>query len=298
MSQRGDEQRPTLSIIVVSFDAAATIERCLSALVAQRSGTVEIIVVDSGTDATVRLVSEGFPEVALIRSATRRSPGAARNIGIAAARGDIVGFVDADCVAAPDWAERVLAAHQNPAPVVGGVVDLAAPSSALGTALYLCEFNQWMPGTPAGPMLDIPTCCLSLKRWAFERFGPFRAHGYCSDTAFNWKLAHAGFAPRLDPAISVAQIIHPTLPAFVRKQLMHGRAFARMRVAEQSFSPLRRCAYALLAPALPLLLALRLTRRMRQRGQRRTTLARNAPLVLLGLCLWSLGELHGYVRPD
>jgi glycosyltransferase involved in cell wall biosynthesis len=292
-----DDAPRTLSIIVVSYQSAATIERCLAALVPQRSDTVEVLVVDSGTDETAALVARRFPEVRLIRLASRHPPGAARNVGIAAARGELIGFVDSDCIAAPDWAERVLAAHRDPAPVIGGVIDLAAPRTLLGTALYLCEFNQWLPGTPPGPMRDIPTCCLSLQRRAIERHGPFRTAGYSSDTAFNWKLARAGEPPRLDPSIRVAQMMAPTFAAFVRKQLMHGRAFARMRVAEERFSTARRLAFAALSPALPLVLGLRLVRRVRARGQGGLLTMRAAPLVLLGVCLWSAGALAGYLRP-
>jgi len=297
MSAPAPDAPRTLSIIVVCWQAAATIERCLAALVPQRRDDVEIVVVDSGTDATADIVARRFPEVRLVRLATRHAPGAARNVGIAAARGELIGFVDSDCVAAPDWAERVLAAHHDPTPVIGGIIDLAPPRTALGTALYLCEFNQWLPGAPAGPMRDIPTCCLSLKRSALERFGPFRSDGYCSDTAFNWKLARAGSPPRLDRSIRVSQMMQPTVRGFVRKQLMHGRAFARMRVAEESFSTARRLAFAALSPLLPLVLGLRLVRRVRERAQPGLPLVRSAPLVLLGLCLWSAGELAGYVRP-
>lgn len=287
----------SLSIVVVAYQAAATIERCLAALVPQRSDAVEVVVVDSGSDGTADLVARRFPDVRLVRSARRLAPGAARNVGVAAAHGELIGFVDADCIAAPDWATRVLAAHRAPAPVIGGVIELAEPRTVLGTALYLCEFNQWLPGAPAGAMRDIPTCCLSVKRWALERFGPFREDGYCSDTAFNWRLARAGHAPQLDPSIRVAQILRPSAVGFARKQLMHGRAFARMRVQEERFTGLRRWTFAALAPALPLVLGVRLARRVRERRGPGLALLRSAPLVLLGVSLWSAGELAGYARP-
>jgi glycosyltransferase involved in cell wall biosynthesis len=299
VSEPAPDRSLSLSIIVVSYNAAATIERCLSALVAQRADSDEIIVVDSGEDETARIVAEKFPDVKLIRCEGRRYPGAARNIGIENARGELIGFVDSDCVAAPDWIARVLSAHREPDPVIGGVVDNASPGGLLGWAIYFCEFHQWMPGTPAGSMVEIPTCCLSVKRWALDRFGPFRSEGYCSDTAFNWKLGRSGNAPRFDPSIRVFQIYDPTLAFFVRKQLMHGRAFARMRVAEQGFSTARRLLYAALSPVLPFILSLRLMRRVLSRGVYRAQLLASAPLVFAGLCLWSLGELSGYAAsPD
>jgi glycosyltransferase involved in cell wall biosynthesis len=295
VSEHEQEGPVALSIIVVAYNSAATIERCLSALVPQQAASAEVIVVDSGEDATARIVAEKFPSVKLISCDSRRYPGAARNIGIENARGRLIGFVDSDCVAAPDWVARVLDAHSAPDPVIGGVVDNASPAGVLGWAIYFCEFHQWMPGTPAGPMVEIPTCCLSVKRWALERFGPFRAQGYCSDTAFNWKLGRSGFPPRFDPAIRVAQIYEPTLAFFVRKQLMHGRAFARMRVVEERFSAPRRLLYAALCPLLPFVLSWRLIRRVLARGVYREQLLASAPLVFAGLGLWSLGELVGYL---
>jgi hypothetical protein len=67
-----------------------------------------------------------------------------------------------------------------------------------------------------------------------------------------------------------------------------------MRVVEQGFSGVRRFAYAALSPALPLILSFRLFRRVLARGVYRAKLLASAPLVLAGLCLWSLGELSGY----
>jgi GT2 family glycosyltransferase len=289
---------PALSIVVVAYRAAATIERCLEALARQRiARPIEIVVVASGPDETADLVAEHHPGVRLVRSPARLYPGAARNLGIAAARSDLIGFVDADCVAAPDWAERVLAAQRAAPAVVGGTVDNGDPESAVGWAQFFCEFHQWMPGTPAGAMSDIPTCCYSLGRSAFDRHGPFRTDGYCSDTAFNWRLGDAGDPPRLDPTIQVAHIHATSFRRFLAKQWMHGRAFARMRVAERSLSPHRRAGLVILAPALPVLLWLRLLRRvLLERKRYRGRLVTAAPLVFVGLCCWSIGEAAGYLR--
>ena len=76
---------------------------------------------------------------------------------------------------------------------------------------------------------------------------------------------------------------------------MHGRAFARMRIVEERFSARRRLAYTALAPALPLLLWYRLARRVLACGRYRGRFVATAPAVVAGLCLWSAGELAGYV---
>jgi glycosyltransferase involved in cell wall biosynthesis len=298
---------PRLSIVIPSYNAAATIESCLGALLPQcDESTAEIIVVDSGDDDTARRVAEGFPAVRLICCAERHYPGGARNLGVARARGDLIGFIDADCIAAPNWVARVIEAHDGEHPVIGGVVGIAGARGRLDWAAYFCSFHRWMSGTPSGPMADIPACCLSYRRSVLDRFGPFGSHGFSSDTELNWRVAGAGHPLRLDATIHVSHIHHPTWRSFVRRQYTRGHAFARMRVAVQRFSPMRRLLYAGGSIVLPVLLSLRLARRVWGRRSRvpggdlagtyRRALVRAAPLVFLGFAFWAGGELVGYVR--
>lgn len=288
-----------LSIVIPSYNSGDTIESCLGSLTPQCDESVEIIVVDSGEDDARRRVEEHFPDVVLIRSERRQYPGAARNLGIEHARGELLGFIDADCVAAPDWIARILAAHTGEHPVVGGVIGNEAPRGRLDWAAYLCSFHRWMPGTPAGTVVDIPTCCLSFPRWVFDRYGPFRSSGFSTDTELNWRVTRDGYPLLLDPGIRVSHVHHPTLLSFARRQLTRGYAFARMRVAHEGFSRRRRLLYAGGIAALPFLLTARLAGRALQRAtpreyQRGLVVA--APLVFLGFSLWACGEMAGYAH--
>ncbi len=289
---------PPLSIVIASYRSEQTISDCLASLGTQcRAVGAEIIVVDSGDDSTAALVSERFPDVTLVREAARQYPGAARNIGVARSSGVVVGFVDADCTVAGDWVARVIDAHGDGVAGVGGAIAPDSPRSALEWAAYFCSFSHWMPGTPAGAMADIPTCCLSLKRWAFDRYGPFRAQGYSSDTELNWKISGAGHRIEFDPRIRVTHAARPTFRAFARRLFERGRAFARMRTSTKSLSQPVRLLFALLSPLLPFVLFARLLRRVvRDRSPYRGALLRAAPVVFVGYCFWSVGELCGYLR--
>lgn len=98
------------SIIVPAFNVETTICETLDALLVQTCTNFEIIIVDDGsTDDTSRLANEfarDAPRVRVVRQANRGLAGA-RNTGIAASRGDIIGFCDADDV----WEPEKLAAH-------------------------------------------------------------------------------------------------------------------------------------------------------------------------------------------
>jgi glycosyltransferase involved in cell wall biosynthesis len=288
-----------LSVVVPSYNARRTIERCLSALERQEGREhIEVIVVDSSADGSADLVARAFPRVRLLRREERCFPGDARNLGVANARADILAFTDADCVVEPTWAKRVLDAHDRfEAPVIGGAVENGNPESAVGWAYYFAEFSIWMPYGEAREMVEIPTTCLTVKRWAFDRYGPFLCGTYCSDSAFNWALARNGHRPLFLPSLRVAHVNPTGLRDLVRRKLFHGTCFARVRAVEERMSPPRRIAHALSCPLLPALLFARIARRVLRSGRDRARFARVSPLVLLALVAWSLGELRGYLVP-
>ena len=103
-----------VSIIVPTRNRAAALQRCLSALVAQRDvGPLEIIVVDDGSiDADgVSAVVASQPLARLVRVGGG-GPAAARNTGVAAASGTYVCFTDDDASLAPNGWELVSRSRQ------------------------------------------------------------------------------------------------------------------------------------------------------------------------------------------
>lgn len=284
-----------VSVVVPAFNAAGTIERCLAALDAQdTSAPYEVIVVDSGTDGTAELVAQRFPDVRVCRFPERKYAGHARNLAIPEARGDLLAFTDADCIPAPGWVEAVWRAHRDPAPVVGGVVDNANPESLVGRAYYYTEFNRWLPDAPGGAIDDVPGCCWSMKRSAYERYGPFVEGTYCSDTAFHWKMAAEGDHPRLDPGIVVAHLNPTDWRRSFAHEAQHGRMFARVRVKEQRMSRAAILMHATTGPLLPFLLFGRAVRNVLAARRHLPAFVRAAPLVFLAMVWWSSGETRGY----
>jgi GT2 family glycosyltransferase len=286
-----------MSVIIASYNARATIADCLESL---RSQTVakemEVILVDSSGDGTADLVQERFPEVKLLRFSERKFCGDARNLGIAAASAPLVAFIDADCRAAPDWAEEILEAHESPHLAIGGAIANGNPESHVGWAAYFCEFNQWMPGVQAGFMSDIAAANMSYKREAFERFGSFIEGTYSSDTDFHRRLGKAGLRLRFQPTMVVFHCNLDRIIRFLRHEYDHGRSFARVRVGGCCFSGWRRTVYAVGSPLIPLRILLRMMLGNPWKAGYLPHLFKTLPLLLLGLCSWSLGECVGYVE--
>jgi len=285
-----------ISVIVPSFNAKDTIVRALRALEEQRtSACYEVIVVDSGTDDTAEIVSRGFPGVRLVRSAERKYAGGARNLGIATARGEILAFTDADCVAAPDWVDAVARAHRDPQPVVGGSVGNGNPDSYVGWGYYFTEFNQWLPGSVGGMAEDVAGCCWSMKGWVYEEHGPFLEGTYCSDTAFHWRMAEHDLRPTFDPSLRVDHLNPVRLGDYIRHAAFHGRCFATVRATERRFTHLRACWHALTGPLLPFVLFGRAALRVLRHTTHRREFLWSSPAVFAGISAWSWGEFRGYL---
>ena len=108
------------SVIVPAFNVSATLGATLTALLNQTYRHYEIIIVDDGSiDDTPQIAAQFArdPRVRIIRQVNRGLAGA-RNTGIAAARGDVIGFCDADDLWLPKKLELHVA-HLNANPHVG-----------------------------------------------------------------------------------------------------------------------------------------------------------------------------------
>src|SRR3981189_1538727 len=98
-----------VSVTVPTRGRAEHIRECITSILACSGPPFEVIVVDQSDD---RLTEQALapllvdPRLRYLRSETR-GVCAARNIGIAESRGDILVCTDDDCRAAPDWLDKI-----------------------------------------------------------------------------------------------------------------------------------------------------------------------------------------------
>ena len=100
-----------VSVVVPSHNRARLLRRTLQSIRAQHLDDLEIVVVDDGsTDDSQAVAAAADPRVVVVRNQKPAGVSAARNCGIAAARGDWIAFCDDDDVWSPDKLTRQLAA--------------------------------------------------------------------------------------------------------------------------------------------------------------------------------------------
>ncbi len=91
MSASGD-----LTVIMPLHNAEPWVGDAIASVLANADGLLELLVIDDGSTDGGAAVAEAFgPPVRVVRQPCR-GPSAARNVGIAQARGTLVGFLDAD----------------------------------------------------------------------------------------------------------------------------------------------------------------------------------------------------------
>ena len=98
---------PTASIVVPAYNCASTIAETINSILSQTYEDLELIIVDDGsTDETLRAIAK-FEDLRIrIVRQTNRGLAGAHNTGIAEARGQYIGFCDADDVWLPEKLER------------------------------------------------------------------------------------------------------------------------------------------------------------------------------------------------
>jgi glycosyltransferase involved in cell wall biosynthesis len=115
-----DGNTPALSIVIPAYNVAPYVRQAVESALDQRFTDIEVIVVDDGsTDGTDAVLADieqarADPRLRIIRQPNAGLSGA-RNTGIAAARADLIGFLDGDDAWLPEKAARHVAAMRaNP----------------------------------------------------------------------------------------------------------------------------------------------------------------------------------------
>ena len=115
--------RPVVSVVIPVLDGAHGLTVTLDALAAQEGAPpVEVLVVDNGSHDESVEVASAHPVVTTVLREAMRGPYAARNTGMAAARGAVIALTDADCRPVMGWLRAGVAAIDAGADLVGGAI--------------------------------------------------------------------------------------------------------------------------------------------------------------------------------
>ncbi len=238
----------TFSIVVPTYNEEKDIKETLDSLIALEHSEREIIVVDDSNDSTPTIVG-GYADrgVRLIRPERRRGRCEARNVGILAARGDVVVILNADVRLPSDFLKRVAVHYEN------GCDYVLVRSRALNTEALFARYvdaaacadhegdPSWMEWTEG----------FSCRREMAIRAGLFPT-GFpvpiCAgeDGFFGTNLRRLGARKKIDFDIVIGHVAPAGLAEYWQVRKGRGRGSAQVRRFLEGWSMARIAAWALL----------------------------------------------------
>jgi len=191
---------PFITIIIPVRNRPNEIYDCLTSLAKldYPPEKLEIIVIDDASDDSTPEVVSGFP-VKLIKNSDRMQASYSRNLAAKEAKGEILAFLDSDCMADPLWLKELVPAFIDEANgVVGGKVDSWFDKRSLdryekvSSSLNMGERSK--SSKEDGNFFYLPTCNLLVKKDIFLMLGGFNIKMTLGeDVDFCWRLKNRGF---------------------------------------------------------------------------------------------------------
>lgn len=235
---------------------------------------------------------EARPGVRFIPTGRPVYPGAARNLGAAQAGGEVLAFLDADCLAAPGWLACLAERFADPAvEIVGGGVSFVA-GSYWSLADHLSMFHEYLASLPPGRRSQLPSLNLAIRRPLFLASGGFAEHRRTGeDSDLTIRLTRQGHMLHFEPRATITHCpARDRLADLLAHHFMHGKFSIKMdpryRGAGGLPWPFRtRWGVLLGAP----LLAAAVTARIYASDRTLGRYGYAAPAILLAKLAWCLG---------
>ena len=230
----GASEPPLLSAVVISKDDERRIEATVRSVLSQRcDDPFEVIVVTSGTDRTADIVREKFPNVHMIELSEPALPGKARNVGLDAARGDIVSFPGSHVELPHGSLAARMRAHRRGFEMVTGSA-LNGTKTASGWAAYFLDHSTALPGRPSGELDQPPVHCSYLARPLREVGGFPEQLRAGEDTIVNHVLMRLGYRAYRSQTLAFVHRNPCGNPmALVRHRALRGRALGRILIDKE-----------------------------------------------------------------
>lgn len=228
-----------LSVLIAAFREAATIGQAIEAFLPQLPAGAEILVIcpDPATMAAVDDYAARYPAVQHVADPQRGKP-AALNVGLKAARGDIVVLSDGDVVIAEDALTPLLAPFEDAqvGAVSGHPVSVNPRDTVLGYWSHLLTegvHQMRLARDRAGQFLVCSGYLFALRRALIERVPE---DALAEDAVISHLVAHQGYRIRYAPQARVFIKYPTTYRDWLRQKVRSAGGYAQDYVRK---SPLR-----------------------------------------------------------
>jgi glycosyltransferase involved in cell wall biosynthesis len=294
---------PVACVIICSYNRAKLLERALRSLARQTLSPdrFELVVVDDGSsDATASVCEslrrDGLPNLKCVRTG-HAGLASARNTGVRSTTAERILFMDDDCVAAPDWVERMIAALGRH-PVIAGAVATSRDSFCR-LCHNISQFYAFMPTRKPGPVDFIAGANMGFHRMVIQKVGGFEDNiRAAEDMEFILRARGDGYRPCFAPEAIVTHLPdRGTLAEIIRYAARHAESTILLRQQHRRIlrTPFLLCSPALLLAGAPLI-SFKVTAGVYMGDRKLLRLWWTAPVVYATKLAWCVGAARALRR--
>jgi GT2 family glycosyltransferase len=218
---------PRVSVIVCTYNGSRTIAETMDALGNLAYPDYEVIVVDDGSTDGVAEIASRY-DCKVIRT-ENLGLSHARNVGLDAASGEIVAYIDDDAYPDPDWLSYLVRTFEE-----GGYAAVGGPNIPPAEDGLIADCVAGAPGGPIHVLLDdrlaehLPGCNMAFRAGILREVGGFDPQ-FCvagDDVDVCWRLVASGHQLGFSPAAMVWHHRRGSVRDYLRQQRNYGRAEA------------------------------------------------------------------------
>lgn len=229
----GTNEDVSISFVIPVLNGGKFIRQCLEHIFLESQPDDEVIVVDNGsTDDTVAIV-ESFSRARII-TFPDHTISAVRNHGAAATKGELLAFIDADCMICQNWRRSVLSVMSDPdVSATGSTYVIPDPATWIEKAWYSQRSSE------VRPVKYINSGNLIVRRSAFEKVSGFDESLITDeDYDLGQRLNRADMVVLSAPQIRSIHLGNPkTLGQFYGKQKWHATSSLKTQSWRQPDKP-------------------------------------------------------------
>lgn len=283
----------SFSVVIASKVELHFLEQCLGSLEREvAEAGAETLVVAAGPAERAERIQTACPWVRVLHQPGPATVPQLRRLGVMAAQGDLVGIIEEHCVAEPGWIHEAQAAHaKGDYGAVGGPVLDKGYDRRCDWAVYFCEYSGFLPPFPDAEYAHLNGANIAYRRALLVEHADLLEKGFWEATLHPVLLAK-GVRFRAAPQMRVRRCGPFPFAYYLRQRYLFSRAFAGAR--RELLGSARRIAYLAAAPVVPLLLGVRMARRVAHDGRLKREFLRTLPWIAVALAVYAAGEWVGY----